>query len=120
MEHSEEDLAQLRFLFWRHLNWQQRLKVLVAADVLPASADKPVPQTLERLAIETAKAHGKLAVLWDAMTPLLPEDKRQPNPSDFGYVLHALSGTMKKASDVTLPVAWALGWLSNEANEDDR
>lgn len=77
---SDEDVAQLRFLFWRHLDWRQRLKVLVEADVLPASADKPVPQTMERLALEAAREHGKLAAVWEAMTPLLPIDKRQSNP----------------------------------------
>jgi predicted phosphodiesterase len=77
---SDDDIEQLQFLFWRHLDWRQRLTVLVQADVLPASAEKPVPQTLERLAIDTAREQGKLEAVWDAMLPLLPEEKRQPNP----------------------------------------
>lgn len=80
---DESALAKLKFLFWRHLDWQQRLKVLVQADVLPASAGKPVPQTLERVAIETARQQGKLAAVWDAMNPLLPPEKQQANPFTF-------------------------------------
>ena len=80
MQPSNDDVAQLRFLFWRHLDWQQRLKVLVDADVLPASPDKPVSQNLERMAIERAQAEGKLADVWDAMMPLLPAGKQLPNP----------------------------------------
>lgn len=29
---------------------------------------------------------------------------------DFGYVIHSLAGDLEKVTDVTLPVAWALGW----------
>lgn len=77
---DEEGLATLKLLFWRHLDWRQRLTVLVKADVLPPTADKPVSQTLEELAIERARNDGKLGVLWDAMMALLPEAKRQANP----------------------------------------
>jgi len=71
---------RLRYLFWRYLDWQQRLKVLVAVDALPTSADQPVPQTLERVALETAASTGKLHDLWEAVMPLVPENKRGPNP----------------------------------------
>lgn len=77
---DEEGLAKLKLLFWRHLDWRQRLTVLVKADILPPTADKPVSQTLEELAIERARDDGKLGVLWDAIMALLPEDKRQANP----------------------------------------
>jgi hypothetical protein len=80
MEPSDGDVEQLQFLFWRYLDWRQRLTVLVKADVLPTSAEKPVPQTLERLAISTARKQGKLGAVWDAMLDFLPEDKRQANP----------------------------------------
>jgi double-GTPase-like protein len=33
------------------------------------------------------------------------------NPRDFGFVIHALSGNLTKAADITLPVAWALRLL---------
>ncbi len=79
-EIDEAAFAKLKFLFWRHLNWQQRIKVLVQADVLPSSAVQPVPQTLERLAIDTARKQGKLAAVWDAMASFLPPDKQQENP----------------------------------------
>jgi len=72
---------RLRYLFWRYLDWQQRLKVLVDVDALPKTADQPVPQTLERVALETAaKSAGKLHALWEAMMPLIPEEKRATNP----------------------------------------
>lgn len=77
---DEASLAKLKFLFWRYLDWQQRLKVLVQADVLPRSADRPVPQTLERLALERARQQGNLARVWDAMMAYVPEGKQQPNP----------------------------------------
>lgn len=73
-------VAKLKFLFWRYLDWQQRLKVLVQADALPPSADRPVPQTMERLALETARRHGKLAAIWDAMMAYVPDARKQANP----------------------------------------
>jgi predicted phosphodiesterase len=76
-EVDEAALERLRLLFWRYLDWQQRLKVLVQADVLPATADQPVPQTLERLAIDRAKQQGKLAAIWEAMNPFLPPERQQ-------------------------------------------
>lgn len=77
---NEAALAKLKFLFWRYLDWQQRLKVLVQADALPPSADRPVPQTLERLALENARQQGKLAAIWDAMMAYVPDTKKQVNP----------------------------------------
>jgi hypothetical protein len=32
-------------------------------------------------------------------------------PNDFGYVIHSLNGGIEKVNDVTVPVAWALGWF---------
>jgi 3',5'-cyclic AMP phosphodiesterase CpdA len=72
---------RLRYLFWRYLDWRQRLKVLVDIDALPKTADRPLPQTLERLALEAvAKQEGKLHELWEAMMPFIPPDKRGTNP----------------------------------------
>ena len=76
----EKGLIKLKFLFWRHLDWQQRLQVLVKADVLPKNADRPLPQTMERLALDRARVDGKLRAVWDAMLPLLPSEKRDSNP----------------------------------------
>jgi hypothetical protein len=78
--YDEAAVAKLRLLFWRHLNWQQRLKVLVEADVLPQAANRPVPQTLERLALENAQQQGKLKAVWDAMMAYVPDEKKQANP----------------------------------------
>jgi len=84
--HMNADSAafdKLRYLFWRYLDWQQRLKVLVDVDALPKTANQPVPQTLERVALEAAaKSEGKLHDLWEAMMPLIPEQKRATNPFD--------------------------------------
>lgn len=79
---ADDDAAfdRLRYLFWRHLGWRQRLKVLVEIDALPKTADQPVPQTLERVALEDARASGKLHKLWEALMPLVPDDKREANP----------------------------------------
>jgi hypothetical protein len=72
---------RLRYLFWRYLDWRQRLQVLVQVDALPKTSDKPVPQTLERVALETAaKNQKKLYDLWESVMPLIPEEKRGPNP----------------------------------------
>jgi Calcineurin-like phosphoesterase/GTPase-associated adaptor domain len=72
---------RLRYLFWRYLDWQQRLKVLVDVDALPKTAAQPIPQTLERVALETAARNaGKLHDLWEAVMPLIPADKRASNP----------------------------------------
>ena len=80
MDNEEEHFARLRFYFWRYLDWRQRLRVLVQADVLPHTADRPVPQTMERLALSTARSQGKLAEIWDSVMTFVPEDKREANP----------------------------------------
>jgi hypothetical protein len=81
MDNQTAAFDRLRYLFWRYLDWRQRLKVLVDVDALPKTADQPVPQTLERLALEmAAKSAGKLHDLWEAIMPLVPEDKRSANP----------------------------------------
>lgn len=75
------DFARLRYLFWQYLDWQQRLKVLVEVDALPQTASQPIPQTLERIALDKAsKSKEKLHALWEAVMPLVPQDKRSPNP----------------------------------------
>ena len=55
--------------------------MLVAVDALPKTADQPLPQTLGRIALDAAaKSSGKLHELWEVMMPLIPEEKRGPNP----------------------------------------
>jgi hypothetical protein len=80
MDNEEEHFARLRFYFWRYLDWRQRLRVLVQADVLPNTADRPVPQMMERLALSTARSQGKLAVIWDSVMTFVPDGKREANP----------------------------------------
>lgn len=85
MGHQTAGFDQLRYLFWRYLDWQQRLKALIAVDALPETADQPLPQVLERVALETAaKDTNKLQELWDVIMPLIPVDKRGPNPFSKG------------------------------------
>jgi len=33
------------------------------------------------------------------------------NPREFGFVIHSLQGELRQDADVTLPVAWALGFV---------
>ena len=81
MNTNSAGFGRLRYFFWQYLDWRQRLKVLVDVDVLPKTADQPVPQTLERVALETAAKHPtKLHALWEAIMLLVPEEKRQANP----------------------------------------
>ena len=77
---EEERFAQLRYFFWRYLDWRQRIKVLVDADVLPDTANRPVSQTMERLALNSARTQGKLGQVWEAVMKVVPDDKREQNP----------------------------------------
>jgi hypothetical protein len=77
-----DDFSRLRYYFWKDLSWQQRLQVLVAVQVLPTTTTQPMPQRLETMALEKAKAMNKLGPLWDQIMACLPDEKRQPNPFD--------------------------------------
>jgi hypothetical protein len=81
MGKDSADYDRLRYLFWRYLDWRQRLKVLVDVDALPETADQPLPQTLERVALESAaRDRVTLHKLWEAIMPLIPAEKRDNNP----------------------------------------
>ena len=81
MSNDSGGFDRLRYLFWRYLDWRQRLQVLVEVDALPKTSDRPVPQTLERVALDTAaKNETKLHELWEAVMRLIPAEKRGPNP----------------------------------------
>lgn len=75
-----EKFAKLRYFFWRYLEWSERLKILVSLDLLPSTLNQPVPQTLEKLALEKAQDMGKLKELWQAIMDIVPEEKREENP----------------------------------------
>jgi GTPase-associated adaptor domain-containing protein/calcineurin-like phosphoesterase family protein len=75
-----EHFARLKYFFWKYLDWQQRLEVLVLLDILPSTSSQPVPQTMERLALESAQKQRKLPGLWEAVMKYVPEDKRERNP----------------------------------------
>lgn len=81
MGNEDAGFDRLRYLFWRYLDWRQRLQVLVEVDALPKTSDRPVPQTMERVALENAaKSGAKLYDLWEGVMRLIPEDKRGVNP----------------------------------------
>lgn len=77
---NEDQFSKLRFYFWRHLDWRQRLTVLSKLNALPESLDKPIPQTMERLALDGLNKSGRLRELWKEIMEYVPENKRGPNP----------------------------------------
>jgi hypothetical protein len=54
--------------------------VLVEIDLLPTTTNQPMPQTLERLALDQARSSGKLYELWAAIMEVVPQEKREANP----------------------------------------
>ncbi len=82
MNQDNNSFIRLRYFFWKHLDWSERLKVLVELDILPPNLNQPLPQTMERLALENANKEGalKLKALWDAIMVRVPEDQREANP----------------------------------------
>ncbi len=77
---DDEPFSKLRYLFWKYLDWSERLKVLADLDILPTDLDQPFPQIMERLALDIARDEGKLHQLWEAIMPFVPEDQKGPNP----------------------------------------
>jgi hypothetical protein len=77
---DDERFARLRRFFWRHLKWQERLKTLSALELLPESLSRPVPQTIERLALEAAREKRVLFALWSAVMEYVPSELRENNP----------------------------------------
>jgi hypothetical protein len=76
----DTDFERLQYFFWTYLDWNARLTALVTADVLPSLPAQPMPQTLERLALEKARSSGKLSQLWEAVMTSVPLEKRIQNP----------------------------------------
>jgi predicted phosphodiesterase len=76
----DERFDRLRLLFWRYLNWRDRLSTLVRLDLLPSTPDRPLPQTLEKTALNQAKTDRKLAKLWDEVMQYVPVTEREANP----------------------------------------
>jgi hypothetical protein len=83
---DEINFEKLRFFFWRYLDWRERLNILARVDVLPATADRPVPQTLERMALSRARELRRLDQIWDETMKKVPVDLREPNPFNPGQV----------------------------------
>jgi predicted phosphodiesterase len=82
--HEDETYAKLRYYFWKYLGWRERLKVLVDIDILPEGSHAPVPQVLERMALQKAREQGRLEALWDAIMQYVPEPMKKPNPYSRG------------------------------------
>jgi hypothetical protein len=81
MQHDDTaDFGRLKHFFWHYLTWDQRITVLVQAEVLPESAENRLPQTIELNALLRAKELGKLALVWDKIMSYVPAEKRKPNP----------------------------------------
>jgi len=76
----DERFDRLRLLFWRYLNWRDRLSTLVTLDLLPSTPDRPLPQTLEKTALNQARSDRKLARLWDEVMQYVPVGEREANP----------------------------------------
>jgi len=76
---DQDAFARLNYFFWRYLSWQDQLKVLVKANILPMTT-VPNLQTMARMGLERARHDGKLRQLWDKIMPFVPADKREPNP----------------------------------------
>ena len=79
-DQGARDFERLQYYFWTYLDWQERLKALVEIDVLPATRTHPVPQTFERMALETARKNGRLGALWNVVMRSVPSEKRGDNP----------------------------------------
>jgi len=76
----EDAFIRINYFFWRYLNWQDQLKVLTAADVLPTTPELPNLQTISHKALDRARVEAKLGDLWDKIMLLVPDGKREPNP----------------------------------------
>jgi len=80
MEDHDHNFERLKYFFWTHLDWQERLKALAHLDVLPKTANQPMPQTLEHLALQAAKRKGRMKELWDMTMAFVPPEEQLPNP----------------------------------------
>ena len=80
MAQQDDAFSRLTLMFWRHLDWRQRIGVLSKLDLLPNTVDQPIPQILEQLALDAAKEQKKLIQLWDEIAQFVPKEVREPNP----------------------------------------
>ncbi|MEI8211052.1 MAG: metallophosphoesterase [Planctomycetota bacterium] len=80
MADNERDFERLKYFFWTHLDWQERVKVLASLDVLPKTITQPQPQTLEHLALKAAQQKGRLRELWEMTMANVPPNEQHPNP----------------------------------------
>jgi predicted phosphodiesterase len=75
-------ICRLRYVFWRRLEWQDRIRALVDAEVLPPTPEAPLPQSIEEEALRQAEGGGKLHKVWESIMARLPVGEREPNPFD--------------------------------------
>lgn len=76
--------AILRHVFWRHLEWRERINVLVRMAILPPAPEGPLPQHVEAGAIAQAEATNRLPELWTLVMAHVPDGARPPNPFEQG------------------------------------
>lgn len=72
--------AMLRHFFWRHLDWRERMNLLLRMGTLPPSPEIPLPHHVEAGAIAQTAASNRLAELWTLVMEHVPEDLRTSNP----------------------------------------
>jgi hypothetical protein len=72
--------SRLQYVFWRRLDWQERMRVLMNVNILPPAPEAPLPQAVEEEALRQADAAGKLAQVWNAIMAQLPEPEREASP----------------------------------------
>jgi metallophosphoesterase superfamily enzyme len=79
-ERDDTNVAHLRYLLWRYLDWGQRLEVLIGIDVFGDAVRAEQPQLVERTALQIARERGRLGDLWQRVQHFVPEPKRAANP----------------------------------------
>ena len=98
-EQCKGDFDRLRHLFWRYLGWEERLKVLTDVGVIPNTANRLIPQTFERAALETAYKAGKL---YDDLKAACPNGVDAYFENVGGGILDALLRLMNVRSRITV------------------
>lgn len=75
---DDQSFRRLRFIFWKKLDRQQRVRVLVELGMVPDEFQL-TPVWLHR-GVEAARHQGKLRDMWDSVMAHLPSDQQEPNP----------------------------------------
>lgn len=52
---EQRQFEKMKLLFWRYLDGEQRLSLLKECDLIPDSAKKPLPYTIEQAVLDGAE-----------------------------------------------------------------